>query len=279
MVDLDVQDKLDLPTSLPKWAVADNASNMVKGLNMSVADLYTCCCHTQQLAIGSFLESFSFLFFLFIGDSFKAFKDAGDPESMLDKAEKCKKLAAHIKRAEVSRKLFHKECELSGHHPNAIPVANETRWDSAFTNMKGVLYHKPCLLRLAQQGHLRMEDSEGQIVDLIPSPNDFLIIEAGVEILESCKITTKIFEVEKAPTMPLVVERLYTMDQEFEEFTTNASNRRDKKKAVAFAKVLRTRMNVRFPEFGTDVGQADQLLWEPLESKHKRSPPEVGWKV
>ena len=118
--------------------------------------------------------------------------------------------------------------------------------------MKGVLYHKPCLLRLAQQGHLRMENSEGRIVDLIPSPNDFLIIEAGVEILEICKITTKIFEVEKAPTMPLVVERLYTMDQELGEFASNASNRRDKKKAVAFAKVLRAKMNFRFPEFGTD---------------------------
>ena len=59
VVDLDMEDKLDLPTSLPKWAVADNAANMVKGLNMSVADLYTCCCHAQQLAIGSFLMSFS----------------------------------------------------------------------------------------------------------------------------------------------------------------------------------------------------------------------------
>ena len=52
VVDLDMTDKLDLPTSLPKWGVADNASNMVKGLNLSVADLYTCLCHTQQLAIG-----------------------------------------------------------------------------------------------------------------------------------------------------------------------------------------------------------------------------------
>ena len=121
------------------------------------------------------------IIFIFIctGDAFKAFKDAGDPENMLEKADKCKKLAAHIKRAEVSRKLLHKECELSGHLPNAIPVANETRWDSAFTNMKGVLYHKPCLLRLAQKGHLRMEDSEGRIVDLIPSFNDFLVIEAS----------------------------------------------------------------------------------------------------
>ena len=47
-------DKLDLAESLPKWGVADNASNMVKGLNLSVADLYTCCIHALQLAIVSF---------------------------------------------------------------------------------------------------------------------------------------------------------------------------------------------------------------------------------
>ena len=52
MVDLDLTEKLELPTSLPMWGVADNASNMVKGLNLSIADLYTCLCHTQQLAIG-----------------------------------------------------------------------------------------------------------------------------------------------------------------------------------------------------------------------------------
>ena len=52
IIDPDVTDKLDLADSLPKWEVADNTSNMVKGLNLSVADIHTCCIHTQQLAIG-----------------------------------------------------------------------------------------------------------------------------------------------------------------------------------------------------------------------------------
>ena len=171
---------------------------------------------------------------------------------MLAKAEKCRKLAAHLKRAETSRKLLHKECGVTGHNPNAISLANDTRWDSDVNCMKGVVYHKPCLLKLAQHGHLRLEDSEGRIVDLIPSFNDFLIIEAGVEMLQSCKTTTKLFEMEKIPTMPLVVERLYAMDQELEEFMVNPSNKRDKKKAVAFGKVLREKLRFRFPEFGTD---------------------------
>ena len=102
---------------------------------------------------------------------------------MVEKAEKCKKLAAHIKRAELSRKLLHnhRECQVSGNSLNALPLANETGWNSTFICMKGVLYHKQCLLCLAQQGHLCSENSEGQLVELIPSFNDFLIIEAGVD--------------------------------------------------------------------------------------------------
>ena len=53
-------DDLGLLTyDLVKYCVADNASNMVKGLNLSVADLYTCCIHTLQLAIGSFFFNIS----------------------------------------------------------------------------------------------------------------------------------------------------------------------------------------------------------------------------
>ena len=62
-----------------------------------VSALNTCSCHTQQLAIS---------------DAFKSFKD--DNESMLDK---CQKLAAHLKRADSSRKLLHTECALA----SAIP--------------------------------------------------------------------------------------------------------------------------------------------------------------
>ena len=163
-----------------------------------------------------------------ISDAFKSFK--GDNESMLDK---CQKLTANLKRADNSRKLLHAECALAGHKPNANPVANDTRWDSDLNCMKGVLYHQPCLLKLAQAGHLRFEDSDGVTTDLVPSINDFRVIEAGVEILEKCKVTTKLFEQEKVPTMPLVTERLYTVDQELKDFIQNDLNKRNKRKAVA----------------------------------------------
>ena len=255
VVDIDLSDKLDLDSKMPKWGVADNAANMVKALNSSIVDLYTCCCHTQQLAIG---------------DSFKSFKDTGDNETMLDKSNKCQKLAAHLKRADNSRKLLHAECALAGHKPNAIPVGNDTRWDSVYDCMRGVLYHQPCLLKMAQAGHLRFEDSNGTTTDLVPSINDFRVIEAGVEILEKCKVTTKIFEQEKIPTMPLVTERLYTVDQELKEFIQNDQNKRNKRNAVIFARILREKLNSRFPQFGTDrsLNRMGNLLNPALKGVH-----------
>ena len=56
--------------------------------------------------------------------------------------------------------------------PYTIPVANDTRWDSGYDCMKGVFYHQPCLLKLAQACDLRFEDRNGVRTDLVPSIND-----------------------------------------------------------------------------------------------------------
>ena len=148
---------------------------------------------------------------------------------MLDKANACQKLAAHLKRADNSRHLLHAECAIVGHRPNMIPLANDTRWDSMHACMSGVLYHEQCLLAMARKGFLRFEGAGGATTDLVPSINDFRIIEAGAEILEKCKVTTKIFEQEKIPTIPLVTERLYAVDQELNEFIKSDVNKRTKK--------------------------------------------------
>ena len=199
VMDFDLEDKLKLPADIPKWGVADNASNMVKAINLSILELYTCCCHTQQLAIN-------------------------DAE----------------------------ECILVGHNPNNIPLANETRWDSTHACMEGVVYHEECLMRLARRGELVVEDIEGIRNNFIPSINDFLMIKAGVQVLQKCKVTTKIFEQEKVPTVPHVIERLYNMDQELDEFINKPANLRNNRKAVKFAEVLRQQLlkENRFPDFG-----------------------------
>ena len=56
----------------------------------------------------------------------------------------------------------------------------------------------------------------------------------------------------KLPTMPLVTERLFTVDQELAEFISDDTNKRTKRKAVMFAIVLREKLDSIFPEYGTD---------------------------
>ena len=56
---------------------------------------------------------------------------------------------------------------------------------------------------------------------------------------------TKTFEAEKAPTLPYVVDRLFSMNQEYEEFVNNPVNKREKKKAVSFASMLRKQLKTR----------------------------------
>ena len=108
---MDIEVKLEVPPTLPKWGVSDNASsNMVKALNQSILELYRCLNHTQQLGIG---------------DTFKAIKSG--EYTMEDIAEMCRKLSAHLHRADNSRKLLADECEVTDHYPKCIPTANDTR--------------------------------------------------------------------------------------------------------------------------------------------------------
>ena len=44
------------------------------------------------------------------------------------------------------------------------------------------------------------------------------MIKAAVNILKKCMVTTKQFERENAPSLPLVIDRLYTMDCALNEF-------------------------------------------------------------
>ena len=107
---MDIEVKLEVSPTLPKWGVSDNASNMVKALNQSILELYRCLNHTQQLGIG---------------DTFKAIKSG--EYTMEDIAEMCRKLSAHLHRADNSRKLLADECEVTDHYPKCIPTANDTR--------------------------------------------------------------------------------------------------------------------------------------------------------
>ena len=119
-------------------------------------------------------------------------------------------------RSNLAKMLLQQECKESGHYPKVIPQANETRWDSRYSNMMGVLYHQDCLMRLARKGKLKVKKDK-RVVSLIPTMEEFLLIDAGAEVIKVCQDTTKVFEQEARPTLPLVVERLYTMDWKDDE--------------------------------------------------------------
>ena len=80
--------------------------------------------------------------------------------------------------------------------------------------MKDVLYHEECLLNLAAKGKLRVKKKGEQPRSLVPTPEELKMIRGGVKVLQHCQTFTKIMEQEKTPTMPLVAQSLYDMQQE-----------------------------------------------------------------
>ena len=44
VIDMNLEDKLKLPNSLPKWGTSDNASNMIKAINRYLFTLLVCLC-------------------------------------------------------------------------------------------------------------------------------------------------------------------------------------------------------------------------------------------
>ena len=68
---------------------------------------------------------------------------------------------------------------------------------------------------MSRRGELAaVKDSDGNNNNRIPFNKEFLMINADVKVT---KTITIIFEQEKVPTVPLVMDRLYTMDQELAE--------------------------------------------------------------
>ena len=219
--------------SWPLFATSDNASNMVKGIGLSALEMYACVNHTQQLAIL---------------DSFKIFKGELDDYTMLDASDKCKDLASYLHKSPLGNMMLENECQKSGHSFKVIHQANDTRWDSRCQNMEDVLHHEQCLLSLAGKGKLKVKPKDATAYSLVPSVEEFRLLKAAVKVLKVCKVTTKVMEQEKVPTVPLVIQRLYDMDQEIGALIVE-----DEDEVVTeFSKVLRQNIKNRFPMYGTN---------------------------
>jgi hypothetical protein len=143
--------------------------------------------------------------------------------------------------------------------------------------MEAVLYHEDCLSRLARRGKLVVKDKETKTSNaLVPKMEEFKMAAAGVKILKICKVTTKIFEQEKVPTMPHVVERMYTVDKELEAFCEEEEEGMEETDDMArqFAISLREKLSEerRFPEFGMnrEMSRFGNFLNPALQGLHLR---------
>ena len=230
-----IQDKLGVDLeSKPLFATSDNAANMQKGIRLSMLEVYGCVCHWQQLAIL---------------DTFKEFKDEEEFYTLEDASDKCKDLASNLHQGTVGKMLLETECKKNGHAAKVIHQANDTRWDSRLQNMKDVVYHEKCLLSLAANGKLRVKKRGEQPRSLVPTHEEFKMIRGGVQVLQHCQTFTKIMEQEKTPTMPLVVQSLYDMQEEMKNVKDDLNT--DEVTTEFCTLLMQKIFQERFPDYGT----------------------------
>ena len=132
VLDQSIDLKLKLPDTLPLFGTYHNVANMIKALAQTTREMYTqysCNNHWQQLAIQ---------------DGFKQFKgsDYIEEQTLLDCFFTSKRLATHLHKSSLAKMWMDHECQVTGHSPNAIHQANDTKWDSRCDNMEDVLYHE-----------------------------------------------------------------------------------------------------------------------------------------
>ena len=211
---------MSIGQDIHKTCVSDNAANMLLGVRLSELSSYGCNNHWQQLGI----------------------KNTFDNVKGMSKALKtCQALATHLHKSNLDSDLLVAECARQDHYPKTIKAYQETRWDSQWTCMNSVIYHEKCLESLAKDGHLQ---------GFVPTISEFRLMKGAVTVLEECKVTKKLWEVEKAPTINLVIDRLYTMMENLRKFASTPSNSGS---GIMFAKELIKQLEMRFPEYGSRV--------------------------
>ena len=84
---------------------------------------------------------------------------------------------------------------------------------------------------------------------VVPTMEEFELIATAIKVLKICQVTTKTFEQEAVLTLPLVVERLYTMDSMLKELQEN-----EKQQVSSFCEALRENLSAEnsFLNFGMD---------------------------
>ena len=119
----------------------------------------------------------------------------------------------------------------------------DTRWDSQLDTMESVLHLKAAIEDLETTEAAEWEDKN-------LTRNEWKLMEGAVKLLKPFKETTKVLQYESIPTINLVIDRVYCMEEFLTEFIGNRAN---DKFGITFAKELKKNLEKRFPNHGTNV--------------------------
>lgn len=218
----DMVDDLKFDPTTDKVCVSDNASNMKVALRLSDhLREYFCRIHTIQLGIED------------------TFKNVPGMTAVLSKG---KLIAKFCHQSTVAMDQLRDAAKKMGIDFRKPQNPNKTRWDSQFNTMVSILHLKAAIEDL--------ETTEPDWEDKALSRNEWRLMEGAVKLLKPFRDTTKIWQYESIPTINLVIDRIYCMEEFLTEFIENRSN---DKFGITFARELKKNLDKRFPNHGLDV--------------------------
>ena len=212
----------DIP-SLKLFSVNDNASNYRVAIRESeYLQEFNCVIHTIQLAVED------------------TFKEVIGMNNVLNKS---KAIARYVNQSNIARSELKSAVESHNLKFRVPKNPVETRWNSQYINMKSILPYREIINNLC----LNTEGWEDKAL----SVGDWALMEGACTVLEPIQNLTKQLEGEKEPTINNVIDRLYTTNSELDNFINNSENAR-KKMGIGFAKVLKRKLNERYPNNGVN---------------------------
>ena len=172
---------------------------MQKAIRESVyTEQYLCDTHTLQLAVRATFEAVPGM------------------KRLLTKTKDLAKMS-HQSTSVANQQLIN-QCKQMGIKFLKLKNPCETRWNSQEMNMSSVLHLKPALQVL-------FAEEDGNIwAQFALSASEWKLLSGACTILKPFKLTTKAWEAERTPTLNLVIERLYTLNEGLSAFISSPSN-------------------------------------------------------
>ena len=132
----------------------------------------------------------------------------------------------------VANQQLKDKCKEMGIKYKKLQNPNDTRWNSQLTNMESVLHLKTVIQALCEEDETDTWSAHSLTLA------EWKLLQGAVTVLKPFLVATKAWEAEKTPTMNLAIERIYTLHEGLNEFTSNPRNCRY---GIGFARVLQTK--------------------------------------